>query len=174
MELPCILCVLFVVVQLLCLTLCDSTDCSTPGFPVLHYFSEFAQTHVCWVNDAIQPSCPLSPSFPSAFNLSQHQGLFQQVDSSHQIAKYWSFSFSVSSSNKYSGLISFKIDWFDFLSVHGTLKSLLQHQNSKTSVLQHSAFLWFSSHIHAWLLEKLWLWPYEPLLARWYLCFLIY
>ena len=61
----------------LCLTLCDPVDCSTPGFPVLPYLLEFVQTHVHWVDDAIQPSHPLSPSPPPAFNLSQHQGLFQ-------------------------------------------------------------------------------------------------
>ena len=63
-------------------------------------------------------------------------------------AKYWSFSFSISPSNKYSGLISFRIDWFDLLAVHGTLKSLLQHHSSIASVLWHSAFLWSNSHIH--------------------------
>ena len=63
-------------------------------------------------------------------------------------AKYWSFSFSISPSNEYSGLISFRIDWFDLLAVHGTLKSLLQHHSSKASVLQHSVFLWSNSHIH--------------------------
>ena len=67
--------------------------------------------------------------------------------------KYWSFSFSISPSNEYSGFISFIIDWFD-LAVQGTLKSLLQHQSSKASILQHSAFLWSNSHIHTWLLEK--------------------
>ena len=63
-------------------------------------------------------------------------------------AKYWSFSFSISPSNEYSGLISFRIDWFDLLAVHGTLKSLLQHHSSKASILQHSVFLWSNSHIH--------------------------
>ena len=59
-----------------CLTLCDPMDCSTPGFPVLHHLLELAQTHVCWVSDAIQPSCPLSSLSPPVFSLSQHQGLF--------------------------------------------------------------------------------------------------
>ena len=98
----------------LCLTLCNSMDCSTPGFPILHYFLEFAQTYVRWVNDAIQPSHPLSPSSPLALNLAQHQGLFQWVGSLHQVAKYWSFSFSISPSNEYSGLISpesTRVDW---------------------------------------------------------------
>ena len=70
-----------------CLTLCESMDCSTPGFPVLHYLLELAQTHVHWVDDAIQSSHPLSSPSPPAFNLSQHQGLFQWVGSLHQVAK---------------------------------------------------------------------------------------
>ena len=70
-----------------CLILCDPVDCSTPGFLVLHYLLELAQTHVHWVGDAIQPSHPLSSSSPPALNHSQHQGLFQWVTSSHQVAK---------------------------------------------------------------------------------------
>ena len=70
-----------------CPTLCYPVGCSTPGFPVLHYLLELAQTHVCWVGDAIQPSHPLSTPSPPAFNLSQHQGLFQWVSSLHQVAK---------------------------------------------------------------------------------------
>ena len=88
-------------------------DCSPPGFPVLHCPLEFAQIHVHWVGDAIQPSHPLLPPSPPAFSLSQHQGLFQWVDSSHQEAKDWNFHSSISPSNDYSGLISFRIDWFD-------------------------------------------------------------
>ena len=71
----------------LCLTLCDLMECSTPGFLVLHYLLEFAETHVHWVGDAIQPSYPLSSHSPPAFNLSQHEGLFHWVSSSHQVAK---------------------------------------------------------------------------------------
>ena len=85
-------------------------DCSMPGFPVHHQLLELVQTHVHHVSDAIQPSHPLSSPSPPAFNLSQHQGLFQWVSSSHQVAKYWSFSFSSSPSNEYSGLISFRMD----------------------------------------------------------------
>ena len=69
----------------LCPTLCDPMDCSMPGFPVLHYLLELAQTHVHWVDDAIQPSLPLSSPSPPAFSLSQNQGLFQWVGSSHQV-----------------------------------------------------------------------------------------
>ena len=86
------------------LTLCDPMDCSISGFPVLHYLPEFAQTHVCWVGNAIQSSHPLSPPFPLALSLSQHQSHFQWVGSSHQVAK-WSFSFSISPCNEYSRLI---------------------------------------------------------------------
>ena len=115
-------------------------DHSTSGIPVHHQHSELTQTHVHWVADAIQPSHPLSSLSPPTFNLSQNQGLFQWVSSSHQIAKYWSFSFNISLSNGYSGLISFRIGWFDLLAVQGTLKSLFQHHSSKASILLHSAF----------------------------------
>ena len=81
----------------------------------------------------------LSPS-PSTFNISQHQGLFKWVSSSHQVAKEWSFSFSISLSNEYLGLISIRMDWLDLLAVQGTLKSLLEHHSSKASILWHSVF----------------------------------
>ena len=123
-----------------CPIFCDPLNCSTLGLPVHHQLLEFTQTHVHRVGDAIQPSHPLSSPSPPAPNLSQHQGLFQWVNSSHEVAKYWSFSFSISPSNEYSGLISFRIEWFDLLEVQGTLKSLLQHHDSKASILQHSAF----------------------------------
>ena len=76
-------------------------------------------------------------------------------------------------SNEYSRLISFRIDWFDFLAVQGTLKSLFQNHSSKASVLQRSAFFMVQFHIHTWLLEKPQLWVYGPLLAKWCVCFLI-
>ena len=123
-----------------CPTRCDIMDWSTPGFPVHHHLLELAQAHVYWVGDAIQPSHPLSPPSPPAFNLAQHQGLFQWVSSSHQVAKVLEFQLTISPSNEYSGLISFRIDWFDLLAVQGTLKSLLQHHSSRTSILWHSAF----------------------------------
>ena len=116
-----------------CPTLCNPMDYSMLGFPVLHHLPEFAQTHVYQVDDAIKPSHPLSPPSLPALNLSQHQGLFKWVGSSHQVPKYCSFSNSPS--NEYSGLISFRIDWFDLLAVQGTLKSLLQHHCSKASIL---------------------------------------
>ena len=123
----------------MCLTLCDPIDRSTPGLPVHHQLPESTQTHVHWVSDAIQPSNPLSSPSP-AFNLSQHQGLFKWVSSSHQGAKYWTFSFNISPSNEHPGVISFRMDWLDLFAVQGTLKSLLQHHGSKASILQHSAF----------------------------------
>ena len=111
----------------LCLTLCDPMDCSMPGFPVLPCLLEFAQTHVYWVGDDIQPSHPSPPSF----NISQNQGKISNESAVHiRWPKYWSFNFSISPSNEYSGLFSFRIDWFDFLAVRGTLKSLLQHSSS--------------------------------------------
>ena len=90
----------------------------------------------------VMPSSHLilsSPSPPAA-NPSQHQGLFQWVSSSHEVAKYWSFSFSISPSSEHPGLISFRMDWLDLLAVQGTLKSLLQHHSSKASILRCSAF----------------------------------
>ena len=89
---------------------------------------------------AIQPSHPLLSTSPPAFNLSQHQDLFQGVSLRIRWPKYWSFSLSISPSNEYSGLISFRMDWFDLLAVQGNLKSLLQHHNLKESFLWHSAF----------------------------------
>ena len=121
-----------------CLTVCSPVDCSTPGLPVLHHLPELAQAHVHWVSDAIQPSHSLSsPSLP-ALDFSQNQGLFQWISSLYQVPKYWSFS--LSPSNNYSGLLSFRMDWFDLLAVQGALKSLLQHHSSKASILWHSAF----------------------------------
>ena len=109
-------------------------NCSTPGLPVRHQLPELAETHVHRVSDAIQPSHPLSSPSPPALNLSQHQGLCMRWP------KYWSFSFNISPSNEYSGLISFRMDWLDLLAVKGTRKSLLQHHSSKASILQCSAF----------------------------------
>ena len=119
-------------------------DCSTPGVPVHHQLPEFTQTHVHWVGDAIQPFHPLSSLSPPTFNLSQHQGLCIRWP------KYWSFSFSISPSNEYSGLISFRMDWLDLLAVPGTLKSLLQHHSSKASILQRSAFF-IVQHSHSYI-----------------------
>ena len=122
-----------------CPTLCDPMNCSTPGLSVYHQLPEFTQTHAHWVSDAIQPCHPLSSPSPPAPNPSQHQGLLQWVNSSHEWPKYWSFSFSISPFNEHPGLI-FRMDWLDLLAVQGTLKSLLQHHSSKASIFWHSAF----------------------------------
>ena len=114
-------------------------DCSMPDFPALHHLPEFAQTHVHWVSDAIQPSHPLWSPSPPAFHLSQHQGLFQWVGSSHQEARVLELQHQ--SLQWISRVDSFRIDGFDLLAVQGTLKSLLQHYGLKaSSVLQCSAF----------------------------------
>ena len=122
-----------------CLTLCNPMNCSMPGFPVHHLLPEFTQTHVHPVGDVIQPSHPLSSPSPPAPNSSQHQGLFQWVNSSMRWPRYWSFSFSIIPSKEHPGPISFRMDWLDLLAVQGTLKSLLQHHCSKASILRHSA-----------------------------------
>ena len=122
-----------------CLTLCDPMNCSTPGLPVHHQLLQLAQTHVYWVGDAIQPSHPLVSPSPPALNLSQHQVFSRESVLHIRWPKYWTFSFSISPSNEYSELISFRMDWLDLLAVQGTLKSLLQHHSSKASILWHSA-----------------------------------
>ena len=106
-----------------CLTLCDPMDRSTLGFPVLHYLLEFAQTHIHWVSDAIQPFILCHPLFllPSIFP--SFRIFSSKLALRTRCPKYWSFSFSISPSSKYSGLISFRIDWLDLLAVQGTLKS---------------------------------------------------
>jgi len=123
-----------------CPTLCNSMNCSTPGCPIHHQLLELTQTHIHWISDAIQPSHPLSsPSLPP-FNLSQHQGLFKWVSSSHQVAKLLELQLQHIPSNVYSVLISLRIDWLALLAVQGTLKSLLQHHSWKASILRCSAF----------------------------------
>ena len=106
----------------------------------LYHLSELAQSRVRWVNDAIQPSDPLLSPSPPAFNLSQHQGFSSESFFRIRWPKYWSFSFSISPSNEYSGLISFRMDWFNLLVVQETLKNLLQHHSSKASILWRLAF----------------------------------
>ena len=124
----------------LCLTLFDPMNCSMSGFPVYHQLPEFAQTHVYQVGDAIQPSHSLSSPSPPAFNLSSIRVFSKEPVLCIRWPKNWSFSFSISPSNEYSGLISFIIDRFDLLAVQVTLKRLLQHHRSKASILQCSAF----------------------------------
>ena len=140
----------FISITQLCPVLCNPLDCSMPGFPVHHRLLALAQTHAHRVSDAIQPSHPLSSPSPPAFNLSQHQSLFQSV-LSITWPKYWSFSFSISLSNEYSGLISFRMDWLDpcsprdsqessptpqFKSINSSALSLL-HSPTLTSIHDH-------------------------------------
>ena len=117
-----------------------SMDCSTPGFPVYHQLPELAQTQVHRVSEAIQPSHPPSSPSPPAFNLSQNRS------SLHQVAKVLELQLQHRPSKEYSGLISFRMDWFDLLVVQGTLKSLLQHHSSKVPILRRSAFLTGQCH----------------------------
>ena len=146
-------------------------DCSTPDFPVHHHLQEFAQTHVLWVSDAIQPSHPLLFPSPPTFKLSQHQGLFQSLESGGQRVRA-----SASSSVPPMDIQ----DWFPFeLTSLISLKSKgLSRVFSNTTVQKHQYFgaqpsLWSNSHIHTWLLEKPQLGIYEPLSAKWCLCFSI-
>ena len=130
-----------IVVQLLScvwLFVAPWTAAHVPGFPVLYHLLELTQSHACWVSDAIQPSHPVVPvssclqSFPAS-------GLSNESALHTRWSKYWSLSFRISTSNEYSGLISFRMDWFDVLAVQGTLKSLLQYHSSKAPILQCSA-----------------------------------
>jgi len=133
--------------------LCDPTDCSTPSFQVLHYLLEFAQTHVHWVDDAIQLPHLLSVPSPPALNLSQHQGLFQWVSSLPQVAKNFSFSIKV---------LPLNIErWFSlgFTGLISVLSKGLSRVFSSTTVWKHLFFgaqssLWSNTHIHTWLLEN--------------------
>ena len=136
----------------LCPTLCNFMDCSVPCFLVLHYFLEFPQ--FCSLN----PWCYLTISFSAAhfsfcfqsFRASRSFPIF----SLHQVTKVLRTSASANPSNEYSGLISFRIDWFDLPALQGTLKSLLQHHSLKASVLQHSAFFMFQFSHQCMTIEK--------------------
>ena len=123
--------------SLSCPILCDPMDCSTPGLPVHHQLREFTQTHVHWVDDAIQPSHPLpSPSLP-AFNVSRHQGLYQWVRSLNQVAKVLEFQLQHQSFQ-----LTFRTDflWDGLVRSPCSLKSLLQHHSSEASILWQSTF----------------------------------
>ena len=113
----------------LCPTLCDPMNHSTPGLPVHHQPPEFTQTHIHRVSDAIQPSHPLSSTSPPAPNSSSIR-VFSNESTHHiRLPKYWTLGFSISPSNENPGLISYRMDWLDLLTVQGTLKSLLQHHS---------------------------------------------
>ena len=111
-----------------------------PGFSVHHQLPELAQTHVHRAGDALQLSHPLSSHSLPAFNLASIRVFSSESVLRNKWPKYWSFPFSICPSNEYSGLVSFRIDWFDLPEVQGTLKNLFQHHSSKASILQHSAF----------------------------------
>ena len=145
--------------------------------PCPHHLLDFAQTHVHWISDAIQLSHPLLPSFPPALNLPQDQGLFQWVSFSYQVAKvlelqHQSFQWIVRT-DEYSRNITLKIEWFDLLSVQGTLKILLQHHSSKPSILRDLAFFIVQLSHPYMTTRKPQLWLDRSLLAKWCLCFLI-
>ena len=138
-----------------CPTLCDPMNCSMPGLPVHHQLPESTQTHVYWVGDAIQPSHPLSSPYPPALNLSQHQGLFKWVSSSHQVAKVLGVSASTSvlpmNTQDWSPL-----GWTGWIS---SQSKGLSRVFSNTTVQKHQFFcaqlsLQSNSHIHTWPLEK--------------------
>ena len=121
-------------------------DCSMPGLPVHHQLPEFSQTLVHWVSDAIQPSHPLLSPSSLAFNLFQHQVFSNESALCIRWPKDWSFSLNISPSNEHSGLISFRMDWFDLLAVQGALgqsrlfRVFSNTNSSKASILRPSAF----------------------------------
>ena len=124
----------------LCLTLCDAMNRSTPGFPVHHQLPEFTQTHFHRVSDSIQPSHPwppllLLPPIPPSIRVFSNESTIHM-----RWSKYWSFSFSISTSKEHPGLIFFRMDWLDLLAVQGALKSLLQNHSSKAAIRLCSAF----------------------------------
>ena len=123
-----------------CPILCDPMNHSTPGLLVHHQLPESTQTHVHWVDDAIQPSHPLCPLLLLPSILPSIRVYSNELALHIRWPKYWSFSFSIIPSNEHPGLISFRMDWLDLLAVQGTLKSLLQHHSSKASILRRSGF----------------------------------
>ena len=136
-----------------CPTLYDSMDCSMPGFPVLHYLPEFAQVHVHWFGDAIEPSYLLFPSSPFTFNLSQHQSLSIESAFCIRCPKHWSFSFSISPSSECSGLISLRINWFDLPAVQGLSRIFSSITIWKIKFFDPQSSLQSNHLIHTWLLE---------------------
>ena len=158
------------VVQL-CLTPCNPMNCSMPGFPVLHYLPSLLKLMSV---DLLMPSNHLIVCHPLLLLPSIFPSI--RVFSNELVLpirwpKYWSFSFSISSSNEYSGLISFRMDVLDLLTVQGTPKSLLQHHCSKASILWHSAFFIVQLSHPYMTTGKTIAWLYVSLLTKWCLCF---
>ena len=157
-----------------CLTLCNPMDCSTPGFPVLHYFPHLLKLMSI---ESVTPSNHLilyNPLLllPSVFL--SIRVFFNELSLHIRWPKYWSFNVSISPSNEYSGLISFRIDWFDLPVVQGTLKNLLQHHSLKASILQCSAFFMVQLSYLYMTTGKIIALTYGPLSSKWCLCFLIH
>ena len=128
-------------------------DCNMPDFPVLHYLPRVCSSS-CPLSQWCRLSHPLSPPSHPALNLSQHQGLFHELSLCIRCPKYWCFDFSISPSNEYSWLISFRIDYFDLFAVQGTLRPFSSPTIWKNKFLGTHLSLWSNSHIHTWLLEK--------------------
>ena len=161
-----------------CPALCDPMDCSLQlPFPSL---SLGVCSNSCllswWCHPTVLSSVTAFSSSP--LSLSYIKVFFSDLALRIRWPKYWSFSFSISPSNEYSGLISFRMDWFDILAVQGTSGVLKSSVFSSSTIWKHQFFsaqpsLWFNSHIQTWLLEKSQLWLYGPLPAKWCHCFLI-
>ena len=154
--------------------LCNPMNCSTPGFPVLHYLPEFALTQVYWVSVAIQPSHPQSPPCPLALSLSHHWSLFQWFHSLDLVAKVLELQFQ-HQSFQWIFRVDFLYDWLVWSSAVQGISGVF----SSTTIGKHQFFstqpsLWSKSHICTWLLEKPHILLYGPLLAKWCLCFLIF
>ena len=158
----------------LCPALCEPMDCSTPGFLVLHYLPSSLKFISI---ESMMPSNHLIHYRPLLFLLSIFPSIrvfFNESDLCIRWPKYWNFNFSISPSNEESGLISFRIDWFDLLAVQGTLKSLLQHLSSKAPILWHSAFFMVQlSNSYMTTGKTIALMRQTSLLAKWCLCFLV-
>ena len=165
----------------LCPTLCEPMDYCMPGLPVPHYLLEFVQVRVHWLDNTIQPFHPLPPFSPLAFNLSQHQGLFQWVGSFPVSQLFASGGQSIRASALASVLPMSIQGWFPLglTNLISVLSKGLSKVFSSTTIPNHQFFsaqfsLWSSSHIHTWLLERPQLWLHGHLLAKWCLCFLIH
>ena len=137
-----------------CLTFSDPMDWNMPGFPVHHQFVEFTQTHVHWVSDAIHHLILCHPLFLSPSIFPSIRVFSNESVLCIRWPKYWNFSFSISPSNKYLGLIFFRIDWFDLCAIQGTLKSIFNTKGQKHQFFGVQLSLWSNSHIHTRLLEK--------------------